>query len=394
MGKERKIPRAPPKKPPARKKKVQGGLSLAQTGVALAVVIVAAGWWYLGQGNLTYLKPSNTDKLKEVFFGRDPWVVICTNSSVHEVFEGASTKVKDVNFGVLDCNAQLPSKKTTMQRLKLEKKKPVMFYSAYGRKPRQLQPKLLSSEYSLVRELRALGMMHAVKVKDTMHLQEACLSRAACGLVLTTSGNVDDTSLETLNALSDEFSSMNWVVVDASKLRLKSPSEKELGLPKFDSSGHRLILFTEKGESHAATSEEDDEMSNRLATPYLGPFTAEKAASFVRDVLGEQTERKPASVGIFGGDLALTKRKKPTPPPPPPQQTTTKTEPADEPPPTPLPTAERDAQAAAEKEARIKRELERRAQMDAEASDFIVSAEEDEYDEEEDEEEDEYVTLD
>ena len=211
--------------------------------------------------------------------------------------------MKDVNFGVLDCNAQLPSKKTTMQRLKLEKKKPVMFYSAYGRKPRQLQPKLLSSEYSLVRELRALGMMHAVKVKDTMHLQEACLSRAACGLVLTTSGNVDDTSLETLNALSDEFSSMNWVVVDASKLRLKSPSEKELGLPKFDSSGHRLILFTEKGESHAATSEEDDEMSNRLATPYLGPFTAEKAASFVRDVLGEQTERKPASVGIFGGEL-------------------------------------------------------------------------------------------
>lgn len=51
-------------------------------------------------------------------------------------------------------------------------------------------------------------------------------------------------------------------------------------------------------------------MSNRLATPYLGPFTAEKAASFVRDVLGEQTERKPASIGIFGGELRAA-----TPPP-------------------------------------------------------------------------------
>ena len=45
MPKERKIPKAV-KKPPARKKKSGngGGLTLAQTGVALAVVVVAAGW--------------------------------------------------------------------------------------------------------------------------------------------------------------------------------------------------------------------------------------------------------------------------------------------------------------------------------------------------------------
>jgi hypothetical protein len=67
-----------------------------------------------------------------VFFGRDPWLILCTNgSSIDTVFEGTSRAEKSVKFGSLDCSSQLPSKKTVFERLALnqEVSQPILFFT-------------------------------------------------------------------------------------------------------------------------------------------------------------------------------------------------------------------------------------------------------------------------
>ena len=86
-----------------------------------------------------FLSPTE-DRLKDVFFGREPWLVLCdTNGTVDSVFEAVSRRDKGVKFGVLDCAAQLPSKKSTFERLKLNQNagNPVLFFSGFGRDPKQ-----------------------------------------------------------------------------------------------------------------------------------------------------------------------------------------------------------------------------------------------------------------
>lgn len=116
----------------------------------------------------------------QVFFGQEPWMVLCSNgSAVDSVFESVSRKDTHVNFAVLDCAAQLPSKKNTFQRLKLNEMvtPPVMFFSGYGKDPKQLPSKLLRNEYVFRKEITALTKLKAVKVKDTNKLYKKCLRK-------------------------------------------------------------------------------------------------------------------------------------------------------------------------------------------------------------------------
>jgi len=71
--------------------------------LALAAVLLALYVAWRLNASLQYLDPSE-ERLKDVFFGREPWLVICNDGSspVDSVFEGTSRREKGVSFGVLD----------------------------------------------------------------------------------------------------------------------------------------------------------------------------------------------------------------------------------------------------------------------------------------------------
>lgn len=396
MGKKQRNPSAKPKKKKVWWRLPEGYsfIPVAQIAVAVSVVLLAVIMYLNMQSSLRYLDPDDSDTLKEAFFGRRPWVVLCNNgtSAVDLNFEGVSRRMqKDLDFGVLDCSAQLASKKptTTLKRLKLNRKQsPVMFYSAYGMKPMQLSPKLLKSEYELTRKLRSLGKVHAAKVKDTKQLQEACLSKPLCAVVLA-DGDLSLDAVQTLNTLSDESAEdgMIWAVVDASRLKISNPSEKQLGLGKFEEGKNRVIVFTQQKDDDTGDRTGKGMLTGR---PHLGRFNTDAVTAFLRREKGDSVEversgvkltKRPrtSKVSKSGRSDAQEKHK--------PKQTEAQ------------PPVLTEGELREKETQRLAREAQRRAEMDEESSDFIMDTfEEGEYDDmdedEEIEEEDEYEVLD
>lgn len=250
--------------------------------LALAAVLLALYVAWRLNASLQYLDPSE-ERLKDVFFGREPWLVICNDGSspVDSVFEGTSRREKGVSFGVLDCSKQLPSKKTTIERLKLNSNAagPVLFFAGYGRDPKQLPAKLLRDQYTLRRELTALTKMHAAKVKDSNTLYRKCLKKEKCGLVLA-GGPLDGAALTTLNAAAAASPEASWVVVDGSKLKLRKPSEKDLGMRKYEPNAHRVLWLQQ-----AIMQEGESAMLD--AQPYNGPFAESALSAFVESMSGK-----------------------------------------------------------------------------------------------------------
>lgn len=111
---------------------------------------------------VTRLEADSPKEIQEAFFGGAAWLILCSDSrkalnadgTIRDTyFEGAKllndpdfmkSKKGLVRTAVLDCSASLPSGKSTYERLSLNTTRtPVMFLSVGGDKPRQLAPALL-----------------------------------------------------------------------------------------------------------------------------------------------------------------------------------------------------------------------------------------------------------
>ena len=375
--------------------------------------IIALYVAYLLNSPLHYLDPSST-RLKEVFYGRQPWIILCNDNDkpVPSVFEATSRKKKDVSFGVLNCAKKLPSEKTTYERLKLNQyeKKPIMFFSGYGRDVKQLKESLLRNEYALQKQLTHETKVHAAKVRDTEGFIKKCLKKTPCALVLTGADlDSDLEALKVMNVASDASPSIKWVYVDASKLRFSSSgsklSEKSLNLTQFTRGQHRVLMLGKyTGPTDTTSSPAGEEGPMLFAKPYHGRFSEEALTEFVASYIEDPQEEDSEAFSIHS--LELTKRRPPQQPRKyskfdkfhilstkiVPKSFLSTPAPSNQPsqPPSPdqeatiLPTAQIEENKRAAEARRIKREAEKRAQMDAEAED-VIEADEDEEDGEDDE---------
>ena len=165
----------------------------------------------------------------------------------------------------------------------------------------QLPTKLLRNQYVLRKEITALTKLKAAKVKSSTELYKKCLKKGKCGLVLA-GGPLEGVALKAMDRANADFPSMNWVILDSTKLKLRKPSEKDIGLRKYQGPGsHRLIVF---GDSKGSDGEAVPMLD---AHPFLGPFTEEAVVNFV------------ANVSAFGSTkvdpegLSVMKRKPPQP---------------------------------------------------------------------------------
>ena len=280
---------------------------------------------------------------------------------------------------MLDCAAPLPSKKTTIERLKLNQyvSGPVMFFSGYGRDPKQLPAKILRNQYSLRKELTAVNALHAAKIKDTSSLYRKCLKKGKCGLVLKGS-EMSAADVRALNEASDATPDFAWVVLDGSKLKLRKPSEKDLGLPKMTGS-HRVILF-----KPAKPQEGDGEAATVIlsSAPYLGSFTdlATFASGFAEQDSGNWKEVDSESLSVMKRKVSPQYRAPSAP----------SSSPSPEPEATILPTAQQEERRKEAQAKRAAREAAKRAEMDAAHADFIeYEGDEDDQDEDDEDEDDE-----
>ena len=87
--------------------------------------------------------------LREVFSGGEPWLVWCSDSSdghdvsaMHSIVDQAAPLLMGVaRVGILDCEEELPSGKTTYEKLHLDESSPTLFLAANGAAPRGERPK-------------------------------------------------------------------------------------------------------------------------------------------------------------------------------------------------------------------------------------------------------------
>jgi hypothetical protein len=249
---------------------------------------------------------------------------------------------------------------------------PIFFYlPGYNREPKQLPSKLLRNQYVLRKEITALTKVHAAYVKETRTLKKVCLKRGNCGIFF--SGKpLDEGALQTLNRVSDSNPSFSWIIIDSSKVKLRKPSEKELGLRKFVPGTHRLLMI-------GNVTSDVDSKATAIASSLSGAFTEEAVFKFVVDFVKDPSRSDPSrSVHQIDPEgLSIMKRKAAT-------QYRTSTAPASSPTPNQqakiLPTAEQAEMRKAAAARRAQHEAARRAAMDAEADDFIEYEEDEEDD--------------
>jgi len=186
---------------------------------------------------------------------------------------------------------------------------------------------------------------------------------------------MDSSAIRTLNKAVEVSPGYNWVVLDATKYKLRKPSEKDLGMKSYQGPGNNRLLMI--GENDGA------EGSTLDAFPYLGTFAEDPVESFVKQFIeGASSDLKK----IDPESLAIMKRK-----PPVQQYRAPVSSPASNPEATILPTAQQEENRKLAEARRAEREAARRAQMDAEAEDFIEyegSEGFDSYDENDDDDDD------
>ena len=197
--------------------------------VAVVVVPMLAFIVYQALNNHVMMIDANDkEQLKEVFFGKDAWCVLCHNESTPfpGVFEATATRLKDeMKFGVLDCSAKLPdSGLTIFKRWKLDVSlgAPIIFVTGGGPKPKQLPSSATRNEYEFVKQVRQAAKRSAAStplkpaprsrsatpppagaspIESTHELQQMCLGKPTCALVMQGYGDITSSARSTVESM-------------------------------------------------------------------------------------------------------------------------------------------------------------------------------------------------
>lgn len=213
------------------------------------------------------LNLADPDKLKDVFFAGDPWVVHCYNNNeepVPVVFHKASAALnkKGITVGMLNCSKPLPSGKTVMERFKLDSKvKTVAFLAANGKSPRQIPLPYLDNTDVLLAWVVEQSKSIFYEFRDTAHLKKKCYSRKLC-VVAVNEGPLDTLKYAELRVVMQNNRNVTFGSIDTTNRAFSLQSK----LPAGD--GPQVVAFT-KGDSGVGVK------------AFRGPFTSDDVNVFV-----------------------------------------------------------------------------------------------------------------
>jgi hypothetical protein len=233
---------------------------------------------------------ASSAELPDVFFGGQPWLVLCSDSkgildkTSGDLKEKLALTAKDlregqykINTGVLDCSAKLPSGRTTYERLKVSSKTHPVAFLAMGGEPvvklpaKQLRTKSTEAlSTNIVARVR--DRFNLVPVKDSKSLQKRCGDRKLC-VGLFGFGEPDEEYGSAFNAASRQFPKVRWSYVDTSRFvtNIKPSSKDGLGKPL---RGFGVVRGATKNESHIALLEMSKYPSDKDLSEFIKTLSA------------------------------------------------------------------------------------------------------------------------
>merc|ERR1719310_29975 len=202
--------------------------------VILSALAVATTAYFVrgalaGRSSVPVLKPGDADKLKTVFFSGEPWLVECSSRgkpspAFVEVEKLTAEVPSDVNLGVLDCGATLPSGKTTFERFKLNAPTSgptVLLFANQEARPAMATASIVASGATLLRWAKTTSQPKVNKPTSTETLDKHCLKKKWCVLVFTAVDRPSDVERSSLSKMARAMRDVKFVTVDSAKFTMK-----------------------------------------------------------------------------------------------------------------------------------------------------------------------------
>ena len=252
----------------------KGELTFLQAIVLGSIVIAAGaagiGAYLLMRSHVVALSPNDTASLKSVFYSGEPWLVECTKGrKASPMVYSAEGALKGVQIGTLDCDATLPSGKTTFDRFKLRAPSygPVLLAAANTERPQIAPRNALTSTDALVTWGKAVTKAKMYAPTTSAQFDAQCVRKPWCLVVVTATGRLSDAEKRAVQGMAEASRQLRVVKLDASKanLLLDLPAGS---LPPPTGSKSTVVLLKElqgEGSTSESSGVGDDEAEGGAA---------------------------------------------------------------------------------------------------------------------------------
>lgn len=227
---------------------------------------------------------TDSPELGDVFFGGQPWLVLCGRSKVSKpaMWMRAAEYLQNLdedgdapfNMGVLDCDKKLPSGKTTYERFKLTipaNHRPHALLLYNGRTPSLITANLQSTSETavekFVKSIATKTMISMPAVRTSADLESKCLALRHC-VVVAHNGLMIEYEKDWLMGLAKTHRTIRFVKVNLDLLALSL----EASLPAPVDEHPRLVAMKRQG---------DTKTGQLTAKAYTGDFTKDAMSAFV-----------------------------------------------------------------------------------------------------------------
>ncbi|CEL93358.1 unnamed protein product [Vitrella brassicaformis CCMP3155] len=287
-----------------------GMLGLLSGGLFQVVYTI----WDAIYGGFHHIPLDNSNKLKDVFFSGEPWLVHCTypdstTPMVHPVLQNARTKLSTEGFrlGTMDCGSPMASKhnKSVVDRFHLPKTA-VGFVVANGDKPKPLTHQSLTDAKKLTEYAKKAAEPKVVQIVSVHEFPAHCTERRRCVVLGQRGGVAKKMRQEILPPLMHDkkVRGLKLVSVDTAKFQVKL-DEKILStrkkLPKdkdgkaSDSRGLTAMCL-HRSDEPSGQADQDEESGKAKG----GKGKKKPAGTFYGSFHnGEVTDDNPGGLGKF-----------------------------------------------------------------------------------------------
>ena len=205
---------------------IVGGIFL----LALSGGIFSTVWKivdYLTGASLFPLYDVKTDeaKLREIFFGGEPYVVYCQAGQSKLVpkllIEGANMLSSGFSTAMLNCNEVLPSSgKNLYERFELDDKGMPAFVVANGEKPKQFNRNSFYNPEYFAEFVKVQSAPSMREITNEIQFRSFCTEKSRC-LVIGHKGKMSDSTKEAVDSVMSSHRKQKFVSIDTARYAIK-----------------------------------------------------------------------------------------------------------------------------------------------------------------------------
>eukprot|EP00971_Amphidinium_carterae_P307929 6119573-Amphidinium_carterae.1 len=200
--------------------------------------------WANNSQSIVTLNPHDSEHLKDVLFGGDPWLIYCTDNSTrvkgaplpmtmekalqpHHVPQAVEEarfplgQTHGVQVGLLACWETLESGRSVAERFNLPPSPPLLFLAASGEPPKTIDLRGLRKGEDLVEKVVPLLKVATGRIENMKQWQSLCTSRRACVVIGHKTKAQRDSALAVFRPLLESNRRVKVVTLDTSLWRLK-----------------------------------------------------------------------------------------------------------------------------------------------------------------------------